>query len=320
MLKIPLDEILDLYVNKKMSSGKIAEKYGCCKATILKRLRATKVNLRPCGVPRLKVSDKELKAFYLDKNLSTWKIAELLKCGRSTIHRKLTKLGLVKDISTAHVKYPRKPFAENDNEKAYLIGFTVGDLRVRKTGRKSRTIRIDCGSTKKEQIDLIYSLFSRYGRVWLSKTNASGKIQIEAFLDESFGFLLDCRQKISWATQGKLFTPFLAGFTDAEGSIFITNGKAAYSLGNYDNKLLELIRMRLLECGIESVHLYRARKRYLIAGGYRQRQRYWHLKISRKASLLKLFNMLSPYIKHKKRKEDIQKALGNITLRGIENG
>jgi len=317
MRKILLDGVLDLYVNKKMGSGKIAERYGCCKATILKRLKAAKIAVRPAGVPRLKVSDGELKALYLDKKLSTWNIARMLNCGRSTIHRKLRKLGLARDVATSHLRYPRKPFGGDDNEKAYLMGFAIGDLRVRKTGKKSKTIKVDCGSTKKEQIDLIRNLFSDYGRVWISEPSVSGKTQIEAFLDDSFVFLLACRQKIKWAMQRDRFIPFLAGFTDAEGSIFITNGKAAYSLGNYDHELLGLLRDGLLERGIEGVHLYNARKRYPIAGGYVQRQRYWHLIINRKESLLKLFNILSPYIRHRKRKKDIRKALRNIALRGI---
>lgn len=176
---------------------------------------------------------------------------------------------------------------------------------------------MDCGSTKKEQIGLINSLFSDYGRVWISKTSVNGKTQIEAFLDESFGFLLNCRQKIDRSVLQEGFVPFFAGFTDAEGSIFITNGKAAYSLGNYDNELLEMLREGLTERGIESVRMYRAGKRYCIAGGYRQRQHYWHLKITKKESLLKLFNMLGPHIRHEKRKRDIQKALDNINMRNF---
>lgn len=315
MKDLPLNEILHLYSDKKMSSSKIAEKYGCCKATVLKRLRAANAELREPGVAKLETSDEELKGLYLEKKLSTWKIAKLLKCGRSTIHRKIAKMGFSRDIAASHVKYPRKPFSGNEAEKAYLLGFAIGDLRVRKVGSGSKTIKIDCGSTKSEQIELIRSLFSKYGHVWIGKPTAAGKTQIEAFLDDSFDFLLDGRKKIDWAISGNSFAPFLAGFTDAEGSIFITNGKAAFSIGNYDHKLLKLLRKGLEAHGIEPVHLYRARKKYAIAGDYRQRQHYWHLIISRKEQLLKLFNMLESHIRHKKRKEDIQRAITNIKNR-----
>lgn len=204
-----MDDVLELYINKKMSSDKIAEKYGCCKATILKRLKAADIAVRKAGVPRLKVSDEELETLYLDRKLSTWKIAELIKCGRSTIHRKLKKLGIARDISTSHVRYAKTHFAGDYKQKAYLMGFTVGDLRVRKIGEKSRTIKIDCSSTKIDQIDLIHGLFSDYGRVWIGKPTARGAIQIEAFLDESFGFLLGCRKKIAWAVRETASPHFL---------------------------------------------------------------------------------------------------------------
>lgn len=316
MKKLPINEIVDLYSTKKMNSGKIAERYACCKSTIIKRLRAAKISIRSPGVTKLKISNTELGALYVGKKLSTWKIANLLKCGRSTIHRKLRKLGMTRDAVTSHIIYKRKSFDGSEKERAYLMGFAVGDLRVRKIGRKSRTIKIDCGSTKKEQIDLIYKLFSRYGRVWVSKPYMNGKKQIEAFLDDSFEFLLNCRHGIDGANGEEQFVPFLAGFTDAEGSVFITNGKACYSIGNYDHELLQLLKNGLVERGVSPVHIYSARKKYAIAGGYKQRQVYWQLRISRKESLLKLFNILGPYIRHGKRRRDIQNALKNIALRG----
>ncbi|MFH1520442.1 MAG: LAGLIDADG family homing endonuclease [Candidatus Micrarchaeota archaeon] len=285
----------------------------------MKRLRLARIKLRPAGVPRLRINDKEIKKMYVTERLSSWKIADIAGCGRSSIHRRLKRLNLARDISTAHVKYHRTPFSEDPIERAYLLGFAIGDLRVRKVGKKSKTVKVDCGSTKQEQIDLIYDLFSKYGRVWVSKPNNSGKVQIEAFLDESFDFLINCRQKLDLEFKKELFIPFFAGFTDAEGSIFITNNKAAYSLGNYDNELLEAIKKKLKIYNIAPVYIYKAKKRYTITGGYKQRYCYWHLKISRKELLLKLFNMLDPYLKHSKRKGDIEKALANLSRRNLKN-
>jgi intein-encoded DNA endonuclease-like protein/transposase len=317
---LPTAEICDLYLNKKMSSLKIAERYNCSKATILKILKKAKVRLRQPGVPRLKASDDFLKQLYLDKGLSTWKIAEILKCGRSTVHRKLKKWSVTRDIATAHIKYSRAPFSDNPIEKAYLIGFAIGDLRVRQVGKKSKTVKVDCGSTRKEQIDLIKKIFSKYGRVWISKRTKTGKTQIEAFLDESFKFLLDCRQNLEWEWINKkdFFIPFLAGFTDAEGSIFISNKRACYSLGNYDVELLKFIRDKLIRYKIKTSTLIKNKKKYSISGGYMQNQLYWHFVITRKKSLVKLLNMLSPYIQHQKRRNNIQKALDNISKRNMK--
>ena len=317
---LPTDEICRLYIQNKMSSTKIAREYGCCKATILKILKKSKVKMRQAGVARLKATDMQIKHLYLVKKLSTWKIAELLGCGRSTIHRKLKNWGLTKDIATAHIQYSRKHFSGNPIEKAYMIGFAIGDLRVRKVGKKSKTIKIDCGSTKKDQIDLIKKLFSAYGRVWISKPTKYGKIQIEAFLDESFQFLLDCRKKLDWLKDEDVFYAFFAGFTDAEGSIHIANNKAGYSLGNYDVELLRLIRGRLIRYGINPSSLIKNKKKYQTSDGYTQNQFYWQLRIARKQSLVKLFNKLSPYIKHKKRKNDMQNALENIAQRNKKIG
>lgn len=311
---LPVDEICDLYLNKEMSSTKIARRYRCCKATVLKILKKRRIKRRPAGVPRIETGNDELKRLYLDKKLSTRRIAEVIGCGRSTVHRKLMKMGVTRDISTSHIRYPRKAFSGDLGEKAYLTGFAIGDLRVRKVGKKSRTIKIDCGSTKKEQIDLIHSLFSKYGRVWISRPTTKGRIQIEAFVGTSFGFLLDCRDNLEWIFSGRYFLPFFAGFTDAEGSIFITNRKAAYSVGNYDHELLQRIRKKLLEYGIE-MRMYQNKRRYQIAGGYMQKHRYWILTLHRKKELLKLFNILSPHIRHKKRRNDIQKAIDHISKR-----
>ena len=312
MKDLPTDEICHLYTNKRLSSTKIAKKYGCCKATILKRLRKANVKMRDAGLPRLKISDEELKRLYIEERLSTWKLGKLIGCGRSTVHRKLRKLEVIKDIATSHIKYSRKPFSGDATEKAYLTGFAVGDLRVRKVGKRSKTIKIDCGSTKKEQIDLIKDLFSGYGRVWISKPK-NGRIQIEAFVGDSFEFLLNCRNKLGWIFGGKGVVPFLAGFTDAEGSIFITNNKVIYSLGNYDHELLLAIKKRLQSYGIES-HIYYSRKRHVI-DGYKQKRHYWQLRVHKKRELLKLFNMLGPHIRHRKRKIDMQRAINHISRR-----
>ena len=133
--------------------------------------------------------------------------------------------------------------------QAYLIGFRIGDLRVRKFYKNSETIHVDCGSTRREQIELVEKLFDKYGRVWISKPNKKGVIQVECFLNNSFEFLLKIDQNSipSWIMNNKLyFANFLAGFTDAEGSIFISQNKAFYALGNYNLKLLRQMKKSLM--------------------------------------------------------------------------
>jgi len=208
--------------------------------------------------------------------------------------------------------------------QAYLIGFRIGDLRVRKFYKNSETIHVDCGSTRREQIELVEKLFDKYGRVWISKPNKKGVIQVECFLNNSFEFLLKIDQNSipSWIMNNKLyFANFLAGFTDAEGSIFISQNKAFYALGNYNLKLLRQMKKSLMLFGVESRKITRSvRKGFIASHGYKYNSDYWTISISRKKELMKLFTLIEPLLKHAKRIKDLKAAKDNIVLRNQEYG
>lgn len=262
-------------------------------------------------------SREELEDLYINQRLSTWKIAEILHYARSTIYSKIIKFEIpIRNRAEAHILYSRKNFSENLIEKAYLIGFRIGDLRVRKFYKNSETIKLDCASTKVEQISLLKKLFFPYGRVWISKPNKKGAIQIECFLNTSFEFLLT-KNPAKWIFRNKqYFFSFLAGFTDAEGSIFLSNNQAKYALGNYDIKLLELIQFCLEKYRIPSPKIKYSKRQGLIAShGYRYNHDYWILSISRKADMLKLFNLINPYLKHENRIKQMKIAIENIDER-----
>lgn len=268
----------------------------------------------------LNITREELEKYYIKQRLSSRKIAKIYKCAYSTIDRKVKGFGFeTRTLANAHIIYKRSDFSGNMAEKAYLLGFRIGDLRVRKVYKNSETIHVDCGSTKMEQIDLISRLFSSYGRVWISKPSKANKIQIECFLNNSFNFLLEVNPSIieSWIVSKRTYyANFLAGFTDAEGSIFISAGKATYALGNYNKKLLLQIKEYLQQFGIESRSIVRSVRKGLIAShGYRYNHDYWTLTISRKTELLKLFKFIGPYLKHAKRINQMEIAINNITLR-----
>lgn len=267
----------------------------------------------------LKITRESLEELYINKHLSTWKIAKILGCARSTVYAKAILFKIpVRTRAESHVIYPRKEFSGNLVEKAYLIGFRVGDLRVRKFYKNSETIKIDCGSTKQEQIDLINSLFSSYGRVWISKPNQRGVIQIESFLNTSFSFLLP-KDPAKWIfRRKKYFFGFLAGFTDAEGSIFISRKQkqAIYALGNYNLPLLKTIKFYLNKYNMKTHELKCSKRQGLLAShGYRYNHDYWTLTISRKTDLIRLFNLIGPNLKHKNKIEQIKKAIENIEER-----
>lgn len=316
---LPEDVLYDLYINQKIGGQTIAKKFNCNHSTVLKRLRKLGVEIREPGMPFADISKDELEKLYIDKGLSTWKIAELLNHSRGIIYKKLKRFGIKpRDISDSHIKYPRNPFSGNPLEKAYILGFSIGDLRVRKVGKKSKTIKVDCRSTMPEQIKLINNLFKNYGRVWIGRPNKEGKTQIEAFLDNSFNFLLNIKRETrTLLNNNKYFPSFLAGFVDADGSIFIADGQARFSIGNYNFQLLKIIRKKLLTIGIVVTKLIRDRKLYIDNLGYKRNNYYWHLTVNRKESLIKLFNLLGPYLKHEKRVSDMKKAIHNLKIRGV---
>lgn len=315
---IPENNLKTFYCDKKLTTFDIAKIYGCCQATIWKRLHYYKIQPRLSGVRRVKISKEELEDLYVAKKLSSRKIAKIYNCAYSTIDNKIRNYGFrIRNRAESHIIYPRKSFDGNYKNKSYLIGFSLGDLRVRKQFKNSETISIECGSTKQEQISLIKDLFSPYGHVWISKP-INGKISIGANLDSTFSFLLIKNiDEFSWIFNNKnIFLSFLAGFIDAEGSFFITKGKGRFSLGNYNKDILFVINKKLKEIGIKCSGPYESKtKGYLTKDGYLHNQNYWQINIAQKNSLLKLIGILEPYLKHNKRIKDMKKVKENVVQR-----
>ena len=324
-VSISKNGLKDLYEKKKLTTYEIADIYYCCQGTIWKRLEEYGIRRLPNGRRSFVISKSKLKDLYIKQRLFSRRIAKIYGCAYSTIDYKIREYGFpVKTLAAAHITTLRKNFDGNKTDKVYLIGFAMGDLRVRKKYPNSETINVDCGSTKKAQINLISKLFKPYGRIWISKPNKKGATQIECFLDDSFNFLLKKRILMdSWILKDKkYFIAFLAGFTDAEGCISITHkGLAFYSLGNYNSRLLSQIRNQLLKSGIESPKLTEGKtKGYIGKEGYANNQNYWSLRLNRKIHLLKLFVLIDPYLKHPTRIEGVKKAKENIKMRNKKYG
>lgn len=313
MIEIPKDKLHYLYLTRKLSANQIAKIYNCNNITILKKLHKYGIRTRQGGV-KAEINKKQLKELYLKRKLSTWRIEEILGHSRGTIYRYLKKFEIEpRDISDSHILYPRKPFSDNGIEKSYIIGFVIGDMRVRKGGSKSKTIKVDCRSTKREQLKLIKKLFVNYGHVWEGKPDGKGRIQIEAFLDDSFSFLLNPVNELEGIFRdNKKFLSFLAGFVDADGSFFISKNKPFFSIGNYDHELLGMIRNKLISMDIMASQLVKDNKLRVNSEGYYRKNYYWQLRVNRKDSILLLIKLIKKYIKHEKKLSDIQKILNNI--------
>ncbi|MFH1161775.1 MAG: LAGLIDADG family homing endonuclease [Candidatus Jorgensenbacteria bacterium] len=273
----------------------------------------------------MELTESRLRKLYATHRLSTWRIEELTGWPRSVVYNKLKKFGMKpRGASESHIRYRRKHFDGSTLEKAYLIGFSIGDLRVRKAGKSEcQTIGLACSSTKPAQIRLIKDLFSPYGRVWVSRPSSGDKISVEAFVDLSFGFLLPAeREKIDWIfNNDRHFLPFLAGFTDAEGSIFISRKQAFLSWGNYNHSLLSRIRDALEKLGIQTGEVVCDHLRgYKGKEGYRRKADYYQLRCGRKKPLQSLLKMLQPFLRHRDREMALRRALKNIAVRNAEFG
>jgi len=260
-----------------------------------------------------------LQKMYTERGLSTWAIEKKYGFSRSSVYTALRKFDIpTRSIAESHIKYNRSDFSGNLREKAYLLGFAIGDLRVRNHNKKrSETISIACGSTKKAQIDLIKDLFSPYGRVWAGRMNDRGVVNTEAFVNKSFNFLLPETRTYEWCAKHKEhFYSFLAGFTDAEGSFFISEGKAFIAWGNYDRQLLQFIRNNLKLYGVEVPKLFSDKlKGKRGVHGFVRNQTYHHLSICKKTEVKKLINCLRPHIRHRDKIKKLAVIEENIKLR-----
>ncbi len=314
----------DLYIKQKLTFAEIAQRLGCSPGAVWKRLHAYGIEARlPWNAVDL--TQKKLAYLYLKKRLSTWAIEQNYGYSRGTVHRKLHEYHLpIRNLAQSHIIYPRKNFSNNPIEKAYLVGFAIGDLRVRKVYQKSETIHIDCASTHSAQLQLISQLFKPYGRVWIGRPDGRGAQQIECSVDDSFRFLLRKRKVADHWIMERIgyFAAFLAGFTDAEGCISINGaGQAFYSLGNYNRFLLEQIRRKLIRCGIPCKELQESKIRgRTTAEKYRHNQNYWIFSITRKVYLLRLFDLIGKYAKHREKKVGWRRVLKNIEIRNKKFG
>ena len=257
---------------------------------------------------------------YVKQGLSTWAIERKFGISRSTVYSQFKKHGIsARNIAQSHILYARSDFSGDLKEKAYLLGFAIGDLRVRlHNGSASETISIACGSTKAAQIKLVQELFSKYGRVWEGKPDRRGATNVEAFVNRSFSFLLPTERDYSWCAENRNeFFAFLAGFTDAEGSFYISNGKAFISWGNYDLEILQFIHINLKRFGIETPKICTdSLKGYVGSHGYARNKNYSHISCCKKETLRALISELGPFLRHADKKQRLATIVTNLKMRG----
>lgn len=315
MKRVPISPhvLRDLYLNRGLTTYQIAEQLGFCQATVWKRLHEYEIQPRLSYIP-VDIFKNQLKIWYVDQKLSTWEIEKRFGYSRSTVHRKLKEFDLhARSSALSHIRSFRADFSGDILEKSYLIGFRIGDLNVTKRGLRSETITVKCASTKQGQVELFRDLFSRYGHILQGAPTAEGKVNIQASLNQTFSFLVGKdSSKYEWAFKQKdTFFAFLGGFSDAEGSFFISSNQGQFSIGNYNNELLSKIQDTLGAFGIHATDSVDRRKGRVVSG-YVSRGDYYSIHCGRKIYVLKLLDELSPYLRHPDKIRDAQRIRKNI--------
>ncbi len=305
------EELRTLYQDQGLSTYSIAEKYKCDPKTIYRHLKLHGIQPRPRE--KITLSKSNLESLYLTERKSLQGIAEQYSYSASGILKKCKEYGIERrTVSETSTKHSKQDFAGADIEKAYIIGFRLGDLGIRSA---RNLISVSSGTTKDAQIQLISELFAPYGPVWVGKANEKGALNVSCTLNQSFSFLLPKHANIpAWIVRsGPNFFSFLAGYTDAEGNFGVAGGTARFRLRSYDIGILQGLHTGLAKRGIQST--FRIDRKAGVYGNQKQNKDSWCLTIARMEALHRLLPMLVPLLRHGKRIADAQMCAENIEQR-----
>jgi len=268
----PLAEDLKrLYLEQKLSASKIATAYGLkyanaktAESTILYHLKKNGISRRDPAAHVRKVTET-----MVDEWIVRYQNGESLKqiagdaVDTVTVFNHLRKRGLqLRDRVEAQIQavtiHPKQHFSGELLESAYLSGFAVGDLGI---GRHGRAVRAKLSTTHPAMGALFRTLFSASGPIYgYPRLNeiVGHQWAFDCDLDSSFEFLLAAkRNPMEMVRDNAMFLSFLAGFFDAEGSIYFhrkgKRGAFELSVTNTSLELLQEIATRLTQLGFHSV-------------------------------------------------------------------
>ncbi|MDO8503719.1 MAG: hypothetical protein Q7S60_03440 [bacterium] len=323
-IKIGKKEIQTLYWKQGLSTSAIAKFSGCSHATVLNRMKELHIPRRSkLGHTKpIKLSKEILEYFYYIQRLSLAKIARIIHRSEGGVERRF-KFYSLKSRSTAQraAKYKKWDFSGDPAEKAYLIGFRLGDLNVRPV---VSVIQIRCSSTIPEQVNLIRKLFSPYTTVRATK-GVRGDWDIVALVNNSFAFLTPKHEDIpNWILNNKdAFFSFFAGYTDAEGCFYL---KRPGKLGKTEIASFEIQTQQRgiifgLWKGLEKYSIRAPRPKISRTAGsidkrnVRNNKDMWRIEVCRKKSLWKLIHFLEPHLKHGNKIKALKLVKENIVWR-----
>ncbi|MBI1971294.1 MAG: hypothetical protein HYS52_00380 [Candidatus Wildermuthbacteria bacterium] len=324
IITIPKSQLEYLYLRKKCSLPQIAKNLDRDISIVKREIVRNKIPLRTRSEAlrlygqKQKIKKSVLRKLYYEYKLTQVEIAKKLGRSGSHILRLMKEYGLpTRRPAYYHTKYQKHDFDGTPEEKAYLIGFRLGDLHV-KIDPGKHTLRIDCTSTKKEQVALFRKLFARYGHIWIGKPRKDGNQIFVVHVNRTFDFLLPKKDAVSpWILKNSShFFAFVGGYTDAEGCFWTDHRQTRFILASYDTKILHCIYRHFLKLGIPcNAPRLLVRKGFVKRDGLIYGNNHWSFTISKQSTLLHLFRVLKPKLKHKKRLRDLKKVESKLVKR-----
>lgn len=271
-------------------------------------------------MPRIKIEIKKdlLEKLYIKRRLSPLKIGTLLECSFSTVTNRLKEYSILRRTpAESRLRYPKKPFTGSQEDKAYMLGFAIGDLNTFKPSPNGVTLVTRCHTTQYAQVRVLQKCFTKYGHVTVSHTNNGFTINI--YLDaKTFDFLLEDSTIPAWIN-GKTRWAFIAGYNDAEGNLILNQKKARLKIDTYDYFVLDWIHQELLKEKINAKLRKIGNLGDSRVDGTKFNADLWRLNINEAGSLHHFITQALPYTKHAKRKADMRLCLRNIHMRILKN-
>lgn len=268
---------------------------------------------------KIQIPRDKLEFLYLREFKSLPAIGRIYNCSWMTVQARLKEFNIsLRSPSASHMRYRKFDFSEDLIEKAYLLGFRLGDLNAYTTNKNSELIVVRCNTTQDVQIELIEKIFSKYGRVTASIGKHS--TNVNCFLNKTFDFLLP-KYKImpTWLKKSNDITAsFIAGYTDAEGNFILNQRKARFKIDSYDKEILSFIFEWLKKNKINAKFRLIASKGLVREDGSKFNSDLWRLNINNALSLLNFIKILKPFIKHETRSKHMKICEENILERTVK--
>lgn len=320
------EDLKRLYADEHLSAARIAKVYGLQYASPKTAESTVLYHLKRAGIARRDAAEHVRKATpeMVDEWVRRYEAGESLKqiaggkLSPVTVWNHMRKRGVTlrgKIIAQIQkvTKHEKLPFQGSALDEAYLLGFARGDLFVTRHGR---CIRVRTATTHPTMTELFRSLFALHGPVYEYPRKSEltdHEWSLDCDLDNSFEFLLGAHKKMEWAAAERAgFMAFLAGFFDAEGSLYFHRkkrwGAFELSIANMDEDLLRRIAASLTGYGYSAT--VKHERQNPDRGVKNGREFIWRLALWRYSDVTKLLKEMPLRHQEKTRKAEIAFRLG----------